>query len=243
MTASAHHEALPRAEYSHISEDVRMLMGNMTRHTASHGESCNRAVLRIGNGAVFSVDERHALTNDNFRSVSHRKDIRFELTVCVAGIGDHDHLPALTTSDQVIQNIVELSLPEPAGFVLAAAMLNIEYRITLIRIVRITGRRIHPTGTVTPINLRFVLLHGDCTVGNILQEIIILFARNINEIYGMTVSVADWKVWMYERDPVRLKVYVMKSRRYILCLGAKVSVLALCKLDCFILLGDSGRNL
>lgn len=78
---------------------------------------------------------------------------------------------ALARGQKIIENIVNFSLPDPAGFIFAAAMLQIPNRVALFRMFLVARRGIDKAVSCSACYRRFVVIHANGAVRHILQKV------------------------------------------------------------------------
>ena len=112
--------------------------------------------------------------------------------VCMAEIHHHEHLFALSLSKKIVHDQIDLTLPDPAGLVFAAAMEQIKHGISLIQIFLVSRRSIDPAITQGAGIRGAVIFTSHRAVGNVLEIVKIKFrVRHIYKIAQPVVGVAD----------------------------------------------------
>ena len=144
---------------------------------AAHREAGDGAMVTVGDGAVLGVDHR-----DEFLRSQLVYGVEVEHSARAAGhtgSGDeglspvsHDqHRNGFLSRDQVVQDVVHLSLDGPASLIFAAAVVDIEHRIALVGLLLIFSRNVNVAGPPRLGELRPVPLHTDLSVGHVLGQI------------------------------------------------------------------------
>ena len=107
-------------------------------------------LLPVGEGAVGRVDHRDQVLHDHVleRAAVEPRPGPARLRPALARRGvpllhDDDHRHGLLLRDQVVQDEVHVPLPGPPGLVLAAAVLQVEHRVPLLRVGVVARRRVH----------------------------------------------------------------------------------------------------
>src|SRR5207302_10612881 len=82
-----------------------------------------------------------------------------------------------TLGDQVIHDQAGESLPAPAGFIFARAVLQIEHRVTLARVLVVIRRRVNETVAVCVAGLREVVNFAELSMWHVLERVEVRILR------------------------------------------------------------------
>ena len=124
--------------------------------------------MTVCNRTVLCVNKRNAVANDHFVDAAHRLVARAILTERVAVVHHNDHRLHFTLRQQIVGNIVDLALPDPADFVFTAAVLEIKHGVAAVRLCFISGRRINKAVAPAPGQCGFIEVHTHRAVRHIL---------------------------------------------------------------------------
>ena len=159
-----------------------MIAGDAQGMEGSHGKPGDRAVCAIGKDTVFAFDQGHAVSRQQMVIVAGEEIAGiFVIDVVHAG-HDNDHFTAFAVRNEVVKDIVDLPLPDPAGFVLAAAVVQVQHRIAPVRIFTVRCRGIDPDVVHIPGFGGAVDFHVDGAMGHIAIQVILNVAVVTNTI-------------------------------------------------------------
>ena len=150
-----------------------MVQRDLERLHPAHRQPGHGAVVAIGERPVGRVDERDQRLRDvvleRLRHVLHglphlgrAERLAGQVGYGLAGlpsvaVGHHDdHRPATAGRDQVVEDEVRTPLPDPPGLVFAAAVLQVEHRVTRLRLLVVVRREVDERVTPGAGHLRVV---------------------------------------------------------------------------------------
>ena len=149
---------------------------------SSPRESCHSTVFAVGFRTECPVYHRNQVFQNNVIKggaiqspllVHIFSRTRPERSFYITAIHHHEHRHTLTGCNQVVHNMIHLSLRAPAGFIFTHAMLQIQYRIALLRMSFILCRRIYHTPTELFLRFGVIRTGTNLPVRYLLRTIII----------------------------------------------------------------------
>ena len=142
-------------EAADVREQVEIVERHVKCLESAHGQTGHRAMVAISERSVGLVDERNqrefhvvlerlrhflARTRRFRRGPGHRVGNWLPRAARIAVRHHDDHGLAFLGGDAVVEDDVRAPLADPAGFVFAAAVLQVEHRVARLRI-RVVIRR------------------------------------------------------------------------------------------------------
>ena len=110
---------------------------------AAHGKPCHGPVLLVGNRPVSPVDKGNPAAHQFLRKGAHGRMICPAVRERISCSHDHNHLFHPSRGNEIVRQIGQLPLPDPSRLVLSAAMLEIEHRVSAVRLLLVGGRGVH----------------------------------------------------------------------------------------------------
>ncbi len=170
------------AEPADVGEHVEMRQRCLERLVSSPRQSCHRTVFAVGFGAERTVYHRDEVFQNNIiKSCAIQSPLfvyilsgtRLERSFHISAIHHHEHRHTLTGCNQIVHNMIHLSLSAPAGFIFTHAMLQIQYRIALLRMNFILCRCVHHATTELFLRFGVIRTGTNLPVRYLLRTIII----------------------------------------------------------------------
>ena len=185
----------------------------------SEGQSGYCAVISVGQSAELAVNEGNAVLCQYVTVFDVPKySVFFRRREGVEGVHDHDHLLALPCRQQVVQDQVHLSLPDPADLVLAAAVVQIPDGISFVRFLIVAGRKIYPAVPGHVAELGAVQFHAHAPVWDVLEKIEgILGIRRITVVGEVARAVTDGLSGIQRLYSVHIYIVIVETRLDLVC--------------------------
>ena len=131
---------------------------------------------------------------------------------CPAAVVHHDdERPGFARGNQVVHDQVGLALIRPAGFVLSAAVLEIQHRIAGLRVVVVARRRVDETAPHGVVHLGVVDRLADLAVRDVLEGVeVLVLGRYFDAAAPAARAVEVEAVWVRDLRAVHPELVVME---------------------------------
>ena len=184
---------------------------------AAHRKAGHRAVRLIGDGAEVGVDERNEIVDEHLleraeverasartrhsavrRAGRSRRSVRWPRAgerIAAVFHRDDERL-RFSLGDQVVHDQSGVALAAPARFILARAVLQIEHRIALARVLVVIRRRVNESVPVRVARLREVMNLAELAVRHVLERVEVrVLRRNFDRAAPAARAVKD--TWLF----------------------------------------------
>ncbi len=165
-------------------------------------------------GAVMVLDKGNDILRDLPAEIPREEDGILVLQESVAAAHDHDHLPGFSLRDQIVQDEVQLAVPDPARLILAHAVLYIEHRVFPPGLPVIGGRRVHIAFLHMSVDAGDIGADLDIPVGHILQEPEVLpLSGHFEKVGGPKAPVSHRRHRVGDLHAVHIPEMIVEARR------------------------------
>ena len=116
-------EPSPATKHTKGSKKFLMMESYLPGVARSHRKPCSTPVFPLCLRSKGSIYKRNAILRNHSVDRLGNKGAAPICYIRIAGIHYNDHFPASSFGNQIIQNIMDFSLPNPTAFILPASML------------------------------------------------------------------------------------------------------------------------